>query len=129
MASLRNFAISVFRQDGQTNITAAVRHAGRDHHRPLQALGLTIVLIGLAMGIQSAVVRCLGVPDLTTTVLTLTLTGLAADSTPAGRAAPRPGRRILSVLAMFLGTLAGAVLLRHTGLAPTLWACSCSCLR
>jgi uncharacterized membrane protein YoaK (UPF0700 family) len=79
-----------------------------------------IVLLGLAMGLQNAVVRRLGVPDLTTTVLTLTLTGLAADSTPAGGPAPRPGRRILSVLAMFLGALAGALLLRHTGLAPTL---------
>lgn len=53
-------------------------------------------------------------------MLTPTLTGLAADSTPAGGPAPRPGRRILSVLAMFLGALAGALLLRHTGLAPTL---------
>lgn len=41
MASLRNLAISVFRQDGQTNIAAAIRHAGRDYHRPLRALGLT----------------------------------------------------------------------------------------
>ncbi|MER5183104.1 YoaK family protein [Streptomyces sp. NPDC002896] len=79
-----------------------------------------IVLLGLAMGLQNAVARRLGVPDLTTTVLTLTLTGLAADSTPAGGAAPRPGRRILSVLAMFLGALAGAALLLHTELALTL---------
>ncbi|QDY80371.1 YoaK family protein [Streptomyces qinzhouensis] len=71
-----------------------------------------IVLLGLAMGLQNAVVRRLGVPDLTTTVLTLTLTGLAADSGPAGGAAPRPGRRILSVLVMFLGALVGAVLLK-----------------
>ncbi|MFI8106415.1 YoaK family protein [Streptomyces sp. NPDC086023] len=71
-----------------------------------------IVLLGLAMGLQNAVARRLGVPDLTTTVLTLTLTGLAADSGPAGGAAPRPGRRILSVAAMFLGALAGALLLR-----------------
>jgi predicted transposase YbfD/YdcC len=35
MASLRNLAISVFRQDGQTNIAAALRHTGRDYHRPL----------------------------------------------------------------------------------------------
>ncbi|MEU6389376.1 YoaK family protein [Streptomyces sp. NPDC046939] len=75
-----------------------------------------IVLLGLAMGMQNAVARRLGVPDLTTTVLTLTLTGLAADSAPAGGAAPRPGRRILSVLAMFLGALVGALLLRHTAL-------------
>ncbi|MEU1087716.1 YoaK family protein [Streptomyces sp. NPDC005576] len=77
-----------------------------------------IVLLGLAMGMQNAVARRLGVPDLTTTVLTLTLTGLAADSVPAGGAAPRPGRRVLSVLAMFLGALVGAAL--HTELAVTL---------
>ncbi|XIJ58029.1 ISAs1 family transposase [Kitasatospora hibisci] len=41
MASLRNLAISVFRQDGKTNIAAALRHTGRDHQRPLRALGLT----------------------------------------------------------------------------------------
>ncbi|MFD8994188.1 YoaK family protein [Streptomyces abikoensis] len=70
-----------------------------------------IVLLGLGMGLQNAVARRLGVPDLTTTVLTLTLTGLAADSTAAGGAAPRPGRRILSALAMLLGGLAGAALM------------------
>ncbi|MFJ9202701.1 YoaK family protein [Streptomyces flaveolus] len=75
-----------------------------------------IVLLGIAMGMQNAVARRLGVPDLTTTVLTLTLTGLAADSSPAGGATPRPGRRVLSVLAMFLGALAGALLLRHAEL-------------
>ncbi|MBL1097718.1 YoaK family protein [Streptomyces coffeae] len=79
-----------------------------------------IVLLGFAMGLQNAVARRLGVPDLTTTVLTLTLTGLAADSTPAGGSAPRPGRRILSVLAMFLGALVGAALLLHAELALTL---------
>ncbi|MFE1466477.1 YoaK family protein [Streptomyces nigra] len=75
-----------------------------------------IVLLAIAMGMQNAVARRLGVPDLTTTVLTLTLTGLAADSAPAGGATPRPGRRVLSVLAMFLGALTGALLLRHAEL-------------
>lgn len=41
MASLRNLAISVFRQDSQTNIAAALRHTGRDYLRPLRILGLT----------------------------------------------------------------------------------------
>ncbi|MFF9909612.1 DUF1275 family protein [Streptomyces sp. NPDC013457] len=68
-----------------------------------------IVALGIAMGLQTAVVRRVAVPGLTTTVLTQTLTGLAADSTAAGRAAPR---RALSVLAMFLGALAGALLLQ-----------------
>ena len=37
MASLRDLAVSVFRQDGQTDIAATVRN----HHRPPQTLGLT----------------------------------------------------------------------------------------
>ncbi|MFD3736427.1 ISAs1 family transposase [Streptomyces sp. NPDC058632] len=41
MAGLRNLAIGVHRQDGHTNIAAALRHAARDCHRPLTALGLT----------------------------------------------------------------------------------------
>jgi uncharacterized membrane protein YoaK (UPF0700 family) len=82
-----------------------------------------IVCLGLGMGLQNAVARRLGVPDMTTTVLTLTLTGLAADSTPAGGAAPRPGRRILSVLAMLLGALGGAGLVLHGHLVLTLGLC------
>lgn len=41
MAGLRNLAIGVHRQDGHTNIAAALRRTGRDHQRPLAALGLT----------------------------------------------------------------------------------------
>lgn len=41
MASLRNLAISVHRQDGHTNIAAALRQTARDQLRPLTALGLT----------------------------------------------------------------------------------------
>jgi uncharacterized membrane protein YoaK (UPF0700 family) len=38
-----------------------------------------LVLLAAGMGLQNAVVRRLAVPDLTTTVLTMTLTGLASD--------------------------------------------------
>ncbi|WP_455709439.1 ISAs1 family transposase [Kitasatospora purpeofusca] len=41
MAGLRNLAIGIFRQNGRTNIAAALRHTGRDHTRPLRILGLT----------------------------------------------------------------------------------------
>lgn len=41
MATLRNLAISVFRQDGRTNIAAACRHTARAPQRPLTALGIT----------------------------------------------------------------------------------------
>ena len=44
-------------------------------------------LLALAMGIQNAVARRLAVPDLTTTVLTMTLTGIAA-----GTCGPRTAR-------------------------------------
>ncbi|MFF5161593.1 transposase [Streptomyces sp. NPDC000348] len=40
MASLRNLAISVFRQDDHTNIAAACRYTARDPQRPLTALGI-----------------------------------------------------------------------------------------
>ncbi|KUO17642.1 YoaK family protein [Streptomyces dysideae] len=100
-------------------ITVAV--AAASHGRVTTGVQYTlIVFLGLAMGLQNSVARRLAVPDLTTTVLTLTLTGLAADSTPAGGEAPRPGRRILSVLAMFLGALVGAQLLLHGHLVLTL---------
>ncbi|MFJ8545955.1 ISAs1 family transposase [Streptomyces sp. NPDC093586] len=41
MAGLRNLAIGVHRQDGHTNIAAALRHTARNPLRPLTALGLT----------------------------------------------------------------------------------------
>jgi hypothetical protein len=53
----------------------------------------------------------------TTTVLTLTLTGLASDSTLAGGTNPRAGRRLTAVLAMLAGAATGALLVLHTGLA------------
>jgi uncharacterized membrane protein YoaK (UPF0700 family) len=70
-----------------------------------------IALLASGMGIQNASVRKLGILDMTTTVLTLTLTGLAADSSLAGGHNPRVRRRLLSVALMLLGALAGALLL------------------
>nr|WP_259465042.1 YoaK family protein [Streptomyces sp. TLI_171] len=72
----------------------------------------TIGLLALAMGIRNATVRSLGVPDLTTTVLTMTLTGLAADSGAGSRSA-RQRRRLLSALTMLAGVVPGAVLVLH----------------
>lgn len=41
MAGLRNLAIGVHRQDGHTNISAALRHTARDLRGPLAALDIT----------------------------------------------------------------------------------------
>ena len=77
-----------------------------------------IALTGLAMGIRNATVRKLGVADLTTTVLTLGIAGLAADSSLAGGANPGWVRRSSSVVIMFAGAAIGAWLLR----ASAAWA-------
>jgi uncharacterized membrane protein YoaK (UPF0700 family) len=60
------------------------------------------------MGAQNAVVRQLKVFDLTTTVLTMTLTGIAADFRQRDRFAIT--RRLLAVAAMLAGAVAGATL-------------------
>ncbi|HEY6887752.1 MAG TPA: YoaK family protein [Solirubrobacter sp.] len=73
-----------------------------------------IVLMAIALGGQNAVARKLAIPDLTTTVLTLTLTGLAAD----GFRAFKP-RRLVAVVAMFAGALVGGLLTLGPGPA---WA-------
>jgi uncharacterized membrane protein YoaK (UPF0700 family) len=69
---------------------------------------LAAAALALGMGIQNAVVRRLAVPDLTTTVLTMTLTGLAADLRSGNRSTLL--RRLLAVLAMLLGAVIGALL-------------------
>jgi hypothetical protein len=58
---------------------------------------VVIGLLAAGLGLQNATVRRLAVPDVTTTVLTLTLTGLAADSWLAGGHSPRAGRRLAAV--------------------------------
>jgi uncharacterized membrane protein YoaK (UPF0700 family) len=79
---------------------------------------LTLVgLLAVAMGGQNAIARRLAVPDLTTTVLTLTVTGLVADATSWSVR----GRRLASVVAMLGGALAGGVLLRWVGTTAPLW--------
>jgi uncharacterized membrane protein YoaK (UPF0700 family) len=71
-----------------------------------------IALLALGMGVRNATVRKLAVPDLTTTVLTMTLTGLAAESSFAGGNGAGTIRRTSAVVAMLVGALAGALLLK-----------------
>lgn len=82
------------------------------------AADIVIALVALGMGVRNATVRGLGVPDLTTTVLTMTLTGLAAESPAAGGTGQGSLRRGTAVLAMFVGALAGALLLKASLALP-----------
>jgi uncharacterized membrane protein YoaK (UPF0700 family) len=77
------------------------------------------VLLAVAMGIQNAAARRLAVPDLTTTVLTMTLTGIAADLR-ARHHGPALLRRLLAVAAMLAGAAAGAWLVLHVSPAAAL---------
>jgi len=79
-----------------------------------------IVLLGLAMGVQTATVRLLAVPDMTTTVLTMTLAGLAADSSLAGGNNPRARRRLGAIVLMLAGAAIGALLALHANPALVL---------
>jgi len=82
---------------------------------PMQA-GLRYALIAVlatAMGMQNATARKLAVPDLTTTVLTLTITGIAADSPLGAATGAHAARRLISVAAMLVGAVAGALFVLH----------------
>jgi uncharacterized membrane protein YoaK (UPF0700 family) len=67
-----------------------------------------ITLVAVAMGVRNATVRKLAVPDLTTTVMTLTLTGLVAD--PASGTPRNSATRAGAVFALLVGALVGALL-------------------
>jgi uncharacterized membrane protein YoaK (UPF0700 family) len=77
-----------------------------------------IGLLAFAMGVRNATIRRVSVPDLTTTVLTMTLTGLAADSHLFGGPGRGSVRSTAAVQAMLLGALAGALLLKTSLFAP-----------
>ncbi|TMM08427.1 MAG: DUF1275 domain-containing protein, partial [Actinobacteria bacterium] len=98
---------------------ALVIAASSPHHIPTGSRYALIVPLAIAMGVQNATARKLAVPDLTTTVLTMTLTGVAADSALAGGDGSGLARRALSVAAMLLGALiGGALVLKVDNPAP-----------
>ena len=79
-----------------------------------------IVPLAIATGAQNAMARQLAVADLTTTVLTMTVTGIAADSQLAGGAGGHPARRLTAVAAMALGALASALLVLNVDIVAPL---------
>ncbi|MGW1271532.1 YoaK family protein [Streptomyces sp. NPDC002491] len=97
-------------------VAAAVASAASDDAQV--TVYAVITLTAFAMGLRNATVRRLSVPGITTTtVVTMTLTGLAADSWAgdgSGRGSPR---RAAAVTAMFSGAVLGAALVLHTDLA------------
>jgi uncharacterized membrane protein YoaK (UPF0700 family) len=80
------------------------------------ALGsATTSAMALVMGIQAATAKKLKVAEITTVVVTSTITGLASDSRLAGGSGVHWVRRALAVVLILLGALAGSAAL-HVGL-------------
>jgi uncharacterized membrane protein YoaK (UPF0700 family) len=85
-----------------------------------------LVIVGLlavAMGMRTVTVRRVGISDVSTTVLTSTLAGLASDTLLRGAPFRTGGIRLVIVVAMMLGAASGAVLLRG-GAAQVLGICA-----
>ncbi|MFW2513237.1 YoaK family protein [Demequina sp. SO4-13] len=74
------------------------------------AFSITAAL-GAAMGLQAAVARHIAVKDITTVVVTSTITGLAADSFAGGEGLNFWKRRMGAILLIGAGACAGALLL------------------
>jgi len=91
----------------------AIGYTG-DVTEPSVRLLALIALTALAMGTRNAAVRKLAIPDVTTTVLTLTLTAIAADSSLANGNNVRLVKRVSAVLAMFSGAALGAVVVSYS---------------
>jgi uncharacterized membrane protein YoaK (UPF0700 family) len=81
---------------------------------------IVIAVLGVSMGLQNAAVRSLAVPDMTTTVVTQTITGIAADLPIAGGTNTRIRRRITTVIIMFAGALGGAFVTLRAGIPAAL---------
>jgi uncharacterized membrane protein YoaK (UPF0700 family) len=106
-----------------TLIAAAAILAAIAHPRAgATSANALIAMLALAMGLRNATVKRIAVPDLTTTVLTMTLTALAAELPLIGGSGGGTTRRTAAVLAMLAGALAGALMLKTTLVLPLAFA-------
>jgi uncharacterized membrane protein YoaK (UPF0700 family) len=80
-------------------------------------------LLAFGMGLQNAIVRRLKVPDITTTVVTMAVTGLVSDEHGGGR--DSIVRRLIAVLMLLAGAALGAFLVLQVG---AVWALVVSAL-
>lgn len=101
---------------GGAVLATALTHPGVSGH----ARFLVVGILAFAMGIQNALMRRWGIPDLATNVMTLTLTGLLAESTLGGGNNPRALRRSASIAIFGVSAGIGAYLTHFGVLWPLL---------
>jgi len=114
-SSMRRWPAAAFGSEAALLFIAATVASGASNGA---AAGATVVysviaLTGLAMGMRNATIRRLGEREVNTTVLTITLTGIAADSVFAG-GDQGVLRRVGFVMSVLGGAAAGALLLRYS---------------
>jgi uncharacterized membrane protein YoaK (UPF0700 family) len=90
---------------------------------------VVVALLSLAMGIQNAMMRVHGVTDLATNVMTLTFTGIIADSTPAGGDNRNWRRRVLSVGLFFVSAAIAPCCCSSASYGRCCWPASSSAWR
>jgi uncharacterized membrane protein YoaK (UPF0700 family) len=72
-------------------------------------------LLALLLGAQAAVVKHIGIRDLSTVVVTMTMVNLSSDSRLAGGRGAAWFRRVAAIVTMGLGALASAAVTLHLG--------------
>jgi uncharacterized membrane protein YoaK (UPF0700 family) len=118
--SRRRLLVAAMVSEGVLTLVAAVVALAAATFASGWARFTIIAALAVGMGIRNATVQRLAVPAVTTTVLTGTLTSLAADSSLAGGSNPQAGRKIAAVAAMLLGAAGGAWFYRHHAAGPPL---------
>lgn len=93
----------------------AIDYAAEDEARRLV---MTALLAG-AMGVRNATIRRVAIPELRTTVLTLSIAGFAADEAVGGRHRAGDRLRLVGIVAMLAGAIVSALLVLN---APLVWA-------
>jgi uncharacterized membrane protein YoaK (UPF0700 family) len=103
-----------------TLVIAAIIAAAASVHAGRFSGDAVIAVLALGMGIRNTTARGLAVPDLNTTVLTMTITALASGLPPFGGSGQGTLRRGLAVIAMLCGALVGALLIKTALVWPLL---------
>jgi uncharacterized membrane protein YoaK (UPF0700 family) len=92
-------------------LTGAVLMTQGQHPSHGVAIGATTVA-AVAMGLQAATARIIAVKEVTTVVVTSTITGLAADSVFGSGQGGASVRRIIAIGAILVGAVVGALLIK-----------------
>jgi uncharacterized membrane protein YoaK (UPF0700 family) len=113
---LRTSAVTKVALVAPALITAVVAGIAPNH----AVVYLFTALLAVSMGVQNATVYLLGVPDLTTTVLTTTLTRLLSDLRGGKWRDVANGYRAASILCLVSGAFIGGVLVLEVDAASAL---------